>query len=127
MLSVDLPLLEQAVANAHAALGDALVTLDIWDRDTGLTLTGHNSQPTATALINKITDDLANALYDSGYPDLQRYFVIDLKQSRTLVVVVHNRYLLSGMLLDSTRTTLGTVLGVVIPALLADVSAATSS
>jgi hypothetical protein len=67
---------------------------------------------------------LALALYDSGFPDLQRYFVVDLRDARSLVVVVHSRDVLSGLLLDSARTSLGFVLGVVMPQLLADVAAA---
>lgn len=124
MLTIDLPLLEAAVTNARAALGDALVGLDIWERDTGLSLAAFNSHPTAAALLNKVTDDLALALFDSGYPDLQRYLVVDLHDSRSLVIVVHSRDVLSGMLLDSARTSLGVVLGVVLPRLLADVAAA---
>lgn len=124
MMHIDLPLLEIAVSRAVDALGDGLVALDIWERETGLTLAGANSNPTAAALINKVTDDLALALYDSGFPDLQRYFVVDLRDARSLVVVVHSRDVLSGMLLDSARTSLGFVLGVVMPQLLADVAAA---
>ncbi len=124
MLNVDLPLLESAVATAQSALGAALVSLDIWERDTGLPLVGINSQPTAAALLNQIADDLALALYDSGLPDIQRYLVVDLKQSRTLVVVVHSRDLLSGLVLDSQQTKLGFVLGVIVPRLVGDVAAA---
>lgn len=125
MLNVDLPLLETAVEHAHEALGEALVSLDVWERDTGLPLSGVNSQPTASALINQVTDDLTLALYDAGLPDIQRYLVVDLKDARTLVIVVHSRDLLSGLLLDSRRAKLGFVLGVVVPQLLADVAAAT--
>ncbi len=124
MMNIDLPLLETAVSRAVEALGDGLVALDIWERETGLTLAGANSHPTAAALINKVTDDLVLALYDSGFPDLQRYFVVDLRDARSLVVVVHSRDVLSGLLLDSARTSLGFVLGVVMPQLLADVAAA---
>ncbi len=124
MFNLDIGQLDKAVANVKDGLKDALVSLDIWDRETGLGLAGHNPNPAATALFNKITSDIAGILKDSGFPGLNRYYMLDLKDNRTVVIGIHSDTLLSGTLMDSSKASLGIVLGVVIPKLMSDVKAA---
>ena len=124
MFNLDIGLLDKAVGNVKDSLKDGLISLDIWDRETGLGLAGHNPNPAATALFNKITTDIAGILRDSGFPGLSRYYLLDLKESKTVLIGIHSDSLLSGTLLDSSKASLGIVLGVVVPRLMADVKAA---
>ncbi len=123
-MAIDLSGLDKAVANASSSLKDALLAMDVWDRSTGFSLGGINTQPAATALFNHITGDIVGILNDSGYPGLNRYYMLDLEDNKSVVITMHSDVILSGMLLDSSRASLGIVVGLVLPKLIADMQAA---
>ncbi len=122
-MAVDISGLTKAIDNAKSTLKDALLAMDIWDSATGLSLADHNGQPAATALFNHITGDVVAILRDSGYPTLNQYYLLDLEQAQTVLINVHTDTLLSGMLLDTSKTSLGVLVGVIIPRLHSDVAA----
>lgn len=117
MLDIDVATLETTVAEAKSVLKDGLVAADVWDRETGLSLAGHNPQPEAVALFNQLTNELSATLAGSGFPALNRYYLLDLEGGNTVVVQKHRDDLLSGMLLDASRVNLGILVSVVIPRL----------
>ena len=124
MLDIDVSALEQTVADAKAVLRDGLAAIDIWDRETGLSLAGHNPQPEAVALFNQLTNELSDTLSGSGFPALNRYYMLDLEGGNTVVVQKHGDDLLSGMLLDASRVNLGILVSVVIPRVAAGIAGA---
>jgi hypothetical protein len=124
MLDIDVSALEQTVADAKAVLKDGLAAADIWDRETGLSLAGHNPQPEAVALFNQLTNELSETLAGSGFPALNRYYMLDLEGGNTVVVQKHGDDLLSGMLLDASRVNLGILVSVVIPRLASGIEGA---
>jgi hypothetical protein len=124
MLDIDVSALEQTVADAKAVLKDGLAAIDIWDRETGLSLAGHNPQPEAVALFNQLTNELSDTLSGSGFPALNRYYMLDLEGGNTVVVQKHGDDLLSGMLLDASRVNLGILVSVVIPRVAAGIAGA---
>ncbi len=68
----------------------------------------------SSAVFDRITDSIREALDEARYPSLQRYYVIDLEQSQLAVVVslaTHHAV----MLLDQREAQLGMVLTVVVP------------
>lgn len=115
MLDIDVAALEKTVSEAKDVLKDGLIAADIWDRETGLSLAGHNPQPEAVALFNQLTNELSATLAGSGFPALNRYYMLDLEGDNTVVVQKHRDDLLSGMLLDATRVNLGILVSVVLP------------
>jgi hypothetical protein len=115
MLDINIDILEKTVADAKAVLKDGLLSTDIWDRETGLSLAGHHPKPEAVALFNQLTAEMSAVLTGSGYPSLNRYYLLDLEGDNTVVVQQHGTDLMSGMLLDATRVNLGILMSVVIP------------
>lgn len=115
MLDLDVTSLETIVGEAKTVLRDGLQAMDIWDRETGLSLAGHNSQPEAVALFNQLTGEMANTLSSSGFPALNRYYLLDLEGGNTIVIQRHGNDLMSGMLLDAAKVNLGILVSVVIP------------
>lgn len=77
-MNINITLLEQTIADLCNLLKDGLLATDIWDRETGLSLAGFNAQPAAVALFTQVTNDLATALSSSGFPGLNRYYLLDL-------------------------------------------------
>lgn len=115
MLDIDIAQLEETVAKVKALLKDGLLATDIWDKDTGLSLAGHNPQPEATALFNVLTIEMQSTLTGSGFPGLARYYILDLEDSNMVVVQKHGDDLMSGMLLDAKQVNLGVLVSVAIP------------
>lgn len=74
-----------------ATLKDGLLTCEIWDREAGLSFLSHNPQPVGVALFTEVTKTLATALSDSGFPSLNRYYLVDL------VLLCHKRSLVLGL------------------------------
>ncbi len=87
MLNVDIAKLEQAVNDLRGLLRDGLLSTDIWDRSTGLSLAAVNPQPAASALFNMLTNDISSTLSNSGFPALNRYYLLDLANSNSVVII----------------------------------------
>jgi hypothetical protein len=115
MLDINIDALEKTVTDAKAVLKDGLVATDIWDRETGLSLAGHNPKPEAVALFNQLTTEMSAVLSGSGFPALHRHYILDLEGGNTVVVQQHGEDLMSGMLLDAARVNLGILVSVVMP------------
>lgn len=115
MLDIDIDALEKVVGEAKTILKDGLQASDIWDRESGLSLAGHNPQAEAVALFNQLTSEMSSTLEGSGFPGLNRYYLLDLEGNNTVVVQKHGDDLMSGMLLDATKVNLGILVSVVIP------------
>ncbi len=95
-------------------LGEALIATDIWATQDGQSIVGINTQPQACALFNRITNYLAEALKASGFPELGRYYFIDLAENHMVVIIPLGTYQW-GILLDTTKMQLGLLLNVVLP------------
>lgn len=124
MLDIDVSRLEQVVKEAKEILRDGLVATDIWDRETGLSLAGHNPQPEAVALFNQLTDQMTSTLAGSNFPALNRYYLLDLEGGNTVVCQKHGDDLMSGLLLDGAKVNLGILVSIVIPKFTTGVAAA---
>lgn len=124
MPDIDITRLEQSVAKTVSLLKDGLIATDIWDRETGLSLAGHNPQAEAVALFNLLTNEIQNTLATSGFPTLSNYYLLELEANHLVVIMRHGDDLMSGMLLDSSKTNLGVLVSVAIPRRLAAVNAA---
>lgn len=115
MIDIDITKLEQVVADLRSVLRDGLLASDIWDSATGLSLAGFNPQPAATALFNSLTSEIANTLGDSGFPGLNRYYLLDLDADNIVIVMRHGKDLLQGSLLDAKKVNMGILFSVAIP------------
>ena len=105
--------LEAVIADCKAILKDGLLAVDIFERKSGLSLAGFNTQPVAVALFTQVMDYLESTLQESAFPPLDKYFLLDMKDGHIVVVINHGE-LLQGVLLNS-RVNLGVLLSVMIP------------
>lgn len=119
MIDVNIEALEKGMEATRTALRDGVLSINIWDKSTGLTLLDWQGNPTAVALFNQITVDLEETLSNSNYPGLQDYYYMDLADDKALVIIDHGDALVQGWLLDSKKTNAGILLGMAIPKALA--------
>ncbi len=115
MLDVRLDVLDAGIDATKTTLRDGIISIDIWDKATGLSLTGWNGNPTAVALFNRMTTELDETLLGSGFPKLKDYYLVDLADDRSMVIIDHGDDLMQGWLLDTTRANPGILLGIAIP------------
>lgn len=123
-MNLDIAQLDAAVNDLKNLLKDGLLATDIWDRETGLSLAGHNAQPAAVALFTQVTNDLVAVLSNAGFPSLRRYLLLDLDGNSTVMVIRHGEDLLQGMLLNNQRANLGLLIAVALPRMLEAVAKA---
>lgn len=123
-MDINVEKLDKAVQDLKSMLKDGLLATDIWDRSSGLSLAGFNPQPAAVALFTDMTNTLAGALSESGFPGLKRYYFLDLEGDHTVMIIRHGPDLLQGLLLNSQIVNLGTLLAIAMPKMLAAVEKA---
>lgn len=115
MLDVNIQALEAGIEATKIALRDGVLSINIWDKESGLTLTDWNGNPTAAALLNQMTIDLADTLDGANFPQLKDYYVLDLKENKAVVVMDHGDNLMEGWLIDSSKANPGILLSMAIP------------
>ncbi|MBN1961912.1 MAG: response regulator [Deltaproteobacteria bacterium] len=111
---VDINKINQAVAYLKQQLGEGLMATDIFMTADGQSIAGYNSNHKACALFNQMTQFLANTLGRSGFPALNRYYLMDLVDNKMVVVAPMGAYQW-GMLIDTSKATMGLLLNVVLP------------
>ena len=106
--------LNQVIETIKRDLGEGLAATDIWTAADGVSIAGYNPQPKATALFNQMTSHLTNALEESGFPGLGKYYILDLVDNNMVVILPMGEYRW-GMLIDSSKVQLGLLLNIIIP------------
>lgn len=115
MPNYDIDRLTATVDAMKGLLKDGLVAMDIWNINDGLSLAAHNGQPAAVGLFTLLTNELVNTLKDSGFPPLNRYYLLDMAGDHTVMLIRHNGDLLQGMMLNNKKVNLGVLLSVALP------------
>jgi len=106
--------LNYSVEMLKEQLGDALMACDIWMTGTGQSIAGFNTQPKATALFEQVTDFLKKALANSGFPPVDKYYLLDLSNDATVLVLQFDKYQW-GMLVNKSKIQMGLLLNIIIP------------
>ncbi len=95
--------------------GNGLLSADIWDKTTGLSMANYNSNTKATVLFDKIVKGFEGSLIDLGFPGINKYIMTDIDDTTVLLIIkLDDRYFAS-IIFDKTLTSLGVVFSLVIP------------
>jgi CheY-like chemotaxis protein len=111
---MNIPKLNKAIESLKESLGNALLSTDIFSTDDAQTIAGWNSNPMACAVFSQFTAMLNRSLSDSKFPEIGRYYLLDLVDRKMLVVIPMGDFQWS-MLIDGTRAQLGLLLNLAIP------------
>ena len=114
---MDVKKLKQAMDVLKQNMGDAVLASDIYGTSDGqplLSFDDSNPQPVADALFNRITQMIDRDLKEAGFPQLGRYYLMELTDSKMAMLIYMGDYQW-GMLIDSTKAQLGLLLNVVLP------------
>ena len=123
-MNIDIEKLDILNQELKTTLKDGLLASDIFDRNTGLSLSSLNPQPAASALFTEVTNVISSTLSDSGFPGLKRYYLVDMENDHSVMVIRHGSDLLQGVLMNSQKVNLGILLSVALPKMLAGVEKA---
>jgi hypothetical protein len=95
--------------------GRGLLASDIFNRKTSESIVGYNTQPSACELFTKMSDFLDSALKESGFPSINRYYLVDLTGDKVVILVYLHPEYLWGMLCSTDKIRIGMILNVIIP------------
>jgi hypothetical protein len=123
-MNIDIEKLDALTQELKTTLKEGLLSSDIFDRTTGLSLSSFNPQPTAAALFTEVTNVIASTLADSGFPGLKRYYLVDMDNDHSVMVIRHGNDLLQGILMNSQKVNIGILLSVALPKMLAGIEKA---
>jgi hypothetical protein len=111
---MDIKKLNKIIEDLKEDCGDGLLATDIWATADGQIITGHNSNPKAAALAARQREHINQALIDSKFPELDRYFLFHLKGDLVVMNISLGDYMW-GVLFDEKKVQLGLILNVVLP------------
>jgi len=107
--------LKESIEVLKRDLDGALLACDIWPPGTAQPILGFNSQPKATALFDKLTTFLRDALAGAEFPPINEYYMLDLANNATVMVLQLEQGYQWGMLVDKSKVHLGMLLSIAIP------------
>ncbi len=106
--------LNQSLETLKEDLGDALIASVIWTSSDGQSLASINPQPKAAALFNQVSQTITKTLTDSGFPGLNEYYLLDLKEGSMILIMIFKDHQW-GVLVNSEKVQLGLLLNVAMP------------
>ncbi len=107
--------LNEAIGLLKTNLGESLLSTAIAMNIDGQSIAGFNSNPKFAALIVKIIKVVNDTAKISGIPLIGKYATFDLQDDQLLVILPLGEYIW-GILLDGTKTQMGLLLNIEIPA-----------
>lgn len=111
---LDIKKLNAALVEVQDLLADHLVRMDIFLSANGRSLAGWNSQPLACSAFAAVTRSVMASLRQSTFPRLRHYYLLDLADEHTAMIMTENE-LQWGMLLRGAKRHMGLLLNVVLP------------
>ncbi|MEN8194861.1 MAG: hypothetical protein ABFS12_18715 [Bacteroidota bacterium] len=111
---MDVKKLKQSIQVLKNDLDGALLAADVWITGTGQSIAGYNSNPVAVALFERVTGYMDNALKESGFPALNDYYMLNMNNNATVLVLQLGKYQW-GMLVDDSKVQLGFLLNIAVP------------
>ena len=107
--------LQQGIEKLKKDLGGALLATDVWKTGVGTSLASYNSNPEGTALFDRATEYLKKTLKTAGFPELDDYYLVELKNNKLIVIMVFPEGFQWGILADKEKLNMGMLLGIAIP------------
>ena len=107
--------LQQGIEKLKKELGEALLLTDIWKSGVGTPLASYNSSPEGAALFDRATDYLMKTLQNAGFPELENFYLVELKNKKLIVIMVFSEGYQWSILADKEKLNLGMLLAVTIP------------
>ncbi len=123
-MSIKIDKLKQIIEELKEDMGNGFVATDIWATADAQPLVGYNSQPKAVALFNEVTRMLDKTLRSAEFSGLGDYYLVHLDNDHLVVILSIGDYQ-QGMLVDLSKTTMGILMSVVLPKVLAGLKEAT--
>lgn len=114
---MDLKKMNMILHNVERELGNALISTDVWNIEDGESIAGYNSQPVACTLFNQITAYVKEALEQGEYPQLDKYYILELKDRKMVLIIPFGDYIWE-MLIDTKKARLGVLLNATIPGII---------
>jgi hypothetical protein len=105
---------DKAIELLKKEIGETLLASDIFTIEDSKTITSYKSSAKIAELFNEMNRDINAHLKEMKLPPIGKYYILDLANSKTLIVVTFTKYRWA-MLLDSRKLKLGLLLNLILP------------
>ena len=112
---MNLKKLNKSVEEFTKDLDGALLSCDIWDKESGLSVASYNPNEKYTALFGRIVNEMESSLSELGFPNFGEYQIIDLEMNSMLLIINGDGKYRWGSLIDKSQTSLGLLVNIFIP------------
>ncbi len=112
---MNVKMLKETMEGLKTDLDGALVSSDIWQTGTGTALVSYEGNAQATALFEKVTQDINKALKGAEFPVINDYYLLNLANDMIVVVLQTVEGYEWTMLVDGKKVNLGLLLNVAVP------------
>ncbi len=116
----DIDTFNKAIDIIKKNLGDALISCSIWANEDGKPIVMYDPHKSvdsaaATSLFNQVSKFIKKSLKGANFPvELNKYYIMDLTDNKIALAVQLGDFQW-GMLIDTSRTSLGVVLNIALP------------
>lgn len=105
---------DKAVELLKKEIGETLLASGIFTIEDSKTITSYKSSAKTAELFNEMSKNINKYLKKMKLPSIGKYYILDLANSKTLIIVTFNKYRWA-ILLDSRKLKLGLLLNLVLP------------
>lgn len=107
--------LKESIELFKNELDGALLSSDIWEKESGLSIASYNPNEKYVALFTRLTNNMDRDLEDIGFSAFGEYQLIDLENGTMLIVLNFEGKYLWGSLLDKSKLSLGRLIYIAMP------------
>ncbi len=111
--------LKQLVDEFGIVLGEALLSCDLWEKKSLLSIAGINHNAEFSSRIGKVMLNLEENIEILGLPPVGKYHFVDLEMNALLLMVNLGDVHVLGCLIDKSKVVYGTLLHMIIPNIIA--------
>ena len=111
---MDIKKLNECIEMLKDDMGESLLATSIVTISDGQAIADYTSSPGAAAIFTAVTEYLVKALASGPYPELGKYYLLDLEDDKMLVFLPLGEYQW-GIAIDSRKAKLGLLLNVIMP------------
>jgi FixJ family two-component response regulator len=108
----------KAIELLKKELGEALLSSQFFTTEDSKELSSYNISPETCKIFNEMTQKTNKYLNEMKLPSINRYYIIDLADNKTLIVVTFRKYQWV-ILVDSRELKLGLLINLILPNIIA--------
>jgi len=115
-INLDISKINDAVEKLKRDLGEGLIATEMWNSNDLQIVAGFNSDPKSRSIFSRIAEYLNNSLGECDFPELDDFYILNLKKNRLILVLLLDNYHW-GLIVNRKGSVMGFLISIIIPEL----------